>query len=73
VRFHAVQSIALTVILMVVYFILSLIPVIGWIISALLGIATFVLWIILMVKAYQGQMYKLPMLGDFAAQQANKV
>jgi len=73
VRFHAVQSIALTVAIMVVYFVLFIIPVIGWIISALLGIATFILWIILMFKAYQGQMYKLPIVGNFAEQQANKV
>jgi uncharacterized membrane protein len=30
----------------------------------------FVLWIILMVKAYQGQRFKLPVIGDIAAQQA---
>jgi uncharacterized membrane protein len=29
-----------------------------------------VLWIILMVKAYQGQRFKLPVIGDIAAQQA---
>ncbi len=73
VRFHAVQSIALTVVLMVIYIILFIIPVIGWIISMLLGIAVFVLWIILMLRAYQGKMYKLPIVGNFAEQQANKV
>jgi uncharacterized membrane protein len=30
----------------------------------------FVIWIILMVKAYQGQRFKLPVIGDLAAQQA---
>jgi uncharacterized membrane protein len=30
----------------------------------------FVIWIILMVKAYQGQRFKLPVIGDIAAQQA---
>jgi uncharacterized membrane protein len=73
VRFHAVQSIALTVVLMVVYFILFLIPIIGWAISAILGIAFFILWILLMLKAYQGQLFKLPLVGNFAEQQANKV
>lgn len=72
VRFHAVQSIALTVALMVIYFVLFIIPVIGWIISMLLGLAFFVLWIMLMLKAYQGKMYKLPIIGNFAEQQANK-
>jgi uncharacterized membrane protein len=73
VRFHAVQSISLTVVLMVVYFILFLIPVIGWAISAILGIAFFVLWIFLMFKAYQGQLFKLPVVGNFAEQQANNI
>ena len=73
VRFHAVQSIAVSIVIMVVYFILFFIPVIGWIISALLGILTFVLWILMMVKAYQGQMFKLPVVGNFAEQQANNV
>jgi len=66
VRFHAMQSIIVTVVMMVLYFILSLIPVLGWIIMALLGLAFFVLWILLMVKAYQGQKWKLPVIGDMA-------
>jgi len=66
VRFHAMQSIIVTVVMMVSYFILSLIPVLGWIIMALLGLAFFVLWILLMVKAYQGQKWKLPVIGDMA-------
>ena len=32
----------------------------------LIGIASFVLWILLMVKAYQGQKFKLPFVGDLA-------
>lgn len=36
--------------------------VIGWLIS----IVMFVLWIILMIKAYQGEMFKLPIVGDIA-------
>ena len=39
--------------------------VIGW----LLGVGAFILWIILMFKAYQGQKYKLPWAGDFAEKQ----
>ena len=66
VRFHAMQSIIVSVALMIVFFILSIIPIIGWIISSLLGIATFILWILLMVKAYQGQKWKLPYIGDLA-------
>jgi uncharacterized membrane protein len=51
---------------MVVFFLLSWVWVIGWIISGLVGILAFVLWIILMVMAYQGKMFKLPVIGDLA-------
>ena len=72
VRFHAMQSIvvfgAFTVI-QIVLAILELIPyiwILFYIVSILLGIAVFVLWIFLMIKAYQGERYKLPIAGDFA-------
>jgi len=66
VRFHAMQSIVVFGGLTVVSLIVGIIPVIGWIVSWLIGIVALVLWILLMVKAYQNQMYKLPWVGDFA-------
>ena len=66
VRFHAMQSIVVFGGLTVASLILGIIPVIGWIVSWLIGIVALVLWILLMVKAYQNQMYKLPWVGDFA-------
>ena len=62
VRFHAMQSIIVFAVITIVGFILSWIPFIGGIIW-LLGV---VLWIVLMVKAYQGTRYKLPWAGDLA-------
>jgi uncharacterized membrane protein len=50
----------------VVAIILSFIPVVGWIISLILGILALILWVFLMMKAYQGTMYKLPIAGDLA-------
>jgi uncharacterized membrane protein len=35
-------------------------------------LAGFVIWLILVIKAYQGQMFKLPVIGDMAEQQAGK-
>lgn len=32
----------------------------------LIWLGFFVLWILLMVKAYQGERYKLPVVGDLA-------
>ena len=69
IRFHAMQSIIVFGAIFVVDIILSIlrvfIPFI-WILTLLLGIITFILWIVLMMKAYQGQMYKLPVAGDIA-------
>ena len=72
VRFHAIQSISIYVVLFVVYLIFMFIPVIGLIIDILLGIVMFVLWILLMYKAYEGEKFKLPIIGDFAEKQANQ-
>lgn len=72
VRFHAMQSIVVFGTLTVVEIVLGIIPILGAILGALLGLAGFVLWLWLMYKAYQGEMYKLPWAGDFAEQQVNK-
>jgi uncharacterized membrane protein len=69
VRFHAMQSIITFGALTVVNFILMFIPIIGWIISWLIGVLAFILWIVLMIKAYQGQKYKLPWAGEIAEKQ----
>jgi uncharacterized membrane protein len=40
--------------------------------GTLVYLAFFVLWIVLMFKAYNNQMFKLPIIGDFAEKQADK-
>jgi len=69
VRFHAMQSIVTFGALFVLQMILSFIPVIGWALIPLVSIATLILWIVLMIKAYQGETFKLPVAGDIAQQQ----
>ena len=39
---------------------------IGWMLYGLVGILTFVLWIVLMIKAYQGQRFRVPVAADLA-------
>ncbi len=80
VRFHAFQSIAFNVAWMALWMVrLAMIPFLGvfsilWLlIWPLVGLAGFVLWLVLVVKAYQGTMFKLPVLGPFAEKQANAV
>ncbi|MFC1978257.1 hypothetical protein ACFLWS_08395, partial [Chloroflexota bacterium] len=41
-------------------------PLVGDFFDAVIGILAFVLWILLMVKAYQGELYKLPVAGHVA-------
>ncbi len=69
VRFHAIQSIIVFGAITVLDIILRFIPFIGWVLALIIGILAFVLWIVLMVKAYQGQRYKLPVAGNVAEQQ----
>ncbi|MHC1578508.1 MAG: zinc-ribbon domain-containing protein [Dehalococcoidia bacterium] len=85
VKFHAWQSIMTFGVLTVAHLILSTIlgaiavaafsrglavlaAVLGWII----GILMFILWIILIVQAGTGKMWKVPWAGDWAEKQAKK-
>ncbi len=82
VRFHsfqclfvAVALVVIDVVLMILAAILHIIPVIGWMVTAALwpiySLAVLLLWVLLVIKAYQHQVYKLPIIGDLAEKQAN--
>jgi uncharacterized membrane protein len=79
VRFHAFQMIFFSVAWIVIWIALSfvgMVPVLGWLtllIWPLLGLGGLIIWIILLIKANQGQMFKLPIVGDLAEKQANAV
>jgi uncharacterized membrane protein len=84
VRFHSFQCIFFTVAwivlciaMMILSAVLAFIPILGHILMLLLWLALyaggFVLWIVLLLKANQGQMFKLPVIGDMAEKQANAV
>jgi uncharacterized membrane protein len=70
VKFHAIQSIIVFGAITVAGIIFRFIPFIGGILSWLLWALGFILWIILMVKAYRGEKYKLPVAGAIAEKQA---
>lgn len=72
VRFHAIQSIITFVVILVASFLFAAIPVIGWIFGLLLTPVSFILWIFLMYKAYQGQWFKLPFIGNVAEKQLHQ-
>jgi uncharacterized membrane protein len=66
VRFHALQSIVASAFMAIALSVLRLMPYMGWILANILSIVGLILWIVLMVKAYQGEYFKLPGAGDFA-------
>lgn len=83
IRFHSFQNlffcaawIVLWIGLMIVHLILAFIPVVGWILSILLSVvfalAGLALWIFLVYKAYNNEMFQLPFIGKIAAEQAAK-
>lgn len=69
VRFHAMQSTITFLGVLVLHLVLTGLPVIGSLLRIPFVIGSFGLWIFLMVKAFSGQTYKLPYVGDFAEQQ----
>ncbi len=77
VRFHSFQSIFFGLAVVAAHIILSMLAVIPLLIfltlplHALVSLAALVIWVILLVKANQGQTYKLPFIGDLAEKQAN--
>jgi uncharacterized membrane protein len=77
VRFHSLQCLfvwAAAALLALVFWFSSstffMIPVIGPLIATLVpvlaGLAAILLWIVLLIKAYQGERFKLPLVGDVA-------
>ena len=73
VRFHAMQSTILFGAIFVINLALGFIPVLGWLVGLLLSFAAFILWIVCMWKAFQGEMFKVPYVGDLAEQQLAKM
>src|SRR5205085_12094583 len=78
IRFHSFQAIFLAIACMVLGVAIGIfaqIPFLGWaaafLLAPLIGLAEFILWVLLLLKAYQGQMFKLPVIGDMAEKQAN--
>ncbi|MGB8581171.1 MAG: hypothetical protein WCD47_10145 [Candidatus Sulfotelmatobacter sp.] len=80
-RFHSFQCIGFWLAALVVgavlraaAFLLFFVPLLGYLVVLLLSMVTslglFAIWVVLVVKALQGEMFKLPLVGDFAEQHA---
>ncbi len=69
VKFHALQSVLTFLPLNIIYWILGYMvwwSGIAYVLALFVGIIMFILWIVLMIKAYQGEKFKLPIVGDIA-------
>jgi uncharacterized membrane protein len=68
VRFHAMQSTLVFAGVVVIDILLQIVPLLGALVVVFVVIpASAVLWLLLMFKAYQGEEFKLPMIGRIAA------
>ena len=74
VKFHAYESLLFGIGVFVAYIISSALTVllIGLLLVPIVVLVSFVVWILGMVKAYQGEMWKLPIIGDMAEEWAGK-
>lgn len=77
VRFHAAQSIVFSGSVIVLWIVLAILGVIiasiSWTLGNLYSLLTlivwlglFVLWVVLLIKGYSGEKWKLPVIGDIA-------
>jgi uncharacterized membrane protein len=65
VKFHAMQSTITFLSLFIISIILGFIPIIGLLVYPI-WILSLILWLLLMVKALQGERYSLPIVGKIA-------
>jgi uncharacterized membrane protein len=73
VRFHAMQSTIAAGGLSIAWIALGFIPILGALVGLILWFAGFIFWIVCMWKAFQGEMYKIPYIGDLAEKQLAKM
>ena len=77
IRFHSFQCLFFCAALIVLHVglgIFGIVPGVALLtfpLHMLINVGAFIIWIVLLIKANQGQMYKLPFIGDLAQQQAN--
>jgi uncharacterized membrane protein len=74
VRFHAMQCIGLTVASVVLHFAIAMLVFIlhglTFMLSSLVSLCFFILWLVCIVSAAQGKWFKVPIIGDFAQKQS---
>ena len=70
VKFHALQSIVLFGAVNVLYWLIGVLTFgVGFLLTPVIGIAVFVLWLVLVFKTYQGEEMEIPFVTDFVKKQ----
>jgi uncharacterized membrane protein len=71
----AIASLAVGIALKLMFTVLLFVPFLGQLmallIAMIISIGCLILWIVLIVKALQGERFKVPFIGDLAEKQAN--
>ena len=70
VRFHAWQSTVTFLGLTALGILANWIPLVGGLIRVVLPPVSFVVWVLLMYRAWQGERFRLPLIGEYAEEQA---
>lgn len=73
IRFHALQGVFFHIAWVVVWGVTSvfvMVPFLGWAVFMVVHLGMTITWLVLMIKAFQGTMFKLPTIGDLAEKQA---
>jgi uncharacterized membrane protein len=73
VRFHSFQCIFVAIAWVVLHIAIGLLPFIHFMLWGLLDLIGLILWVVLLLKAYQGEKFKLPVVGDMAEKQADAI
>jgi len=66
VRFHAMQSI-------IVFGFLNVTAIVVFPLSPLVALLSFALWLVCLLKAYQGEKFHLPVVGEIAEKQLKNI
>ena len=71
VRFHALQSVLAFGGVTLLWVLLNAVPILGFVLGVLVIIpASAIIWLLLMFKAYQGEEFKLPVVGPIAEERS---
>ena len=70
IRFHAMQSTVIFTSLFVINFAVNLLfGFASGFVSGMISVISLIIWLVSMIRAYQGELFKWPIAGDFSEKQ----